>query len=336
MTPQKRLAVVMDPIRDIAYPKDSTLAMLLAAQARGFALSYLEQADLLLRDGVAFGHLRALTVRADPNDWFTLGEPEDRRLGDLDVILMRKDPPFDTEYIYSTYVLERAEQQGALVVNRPQGLRDINEKVYTAWFPQCCAPTLITRDMKAMAAFLAEQGKIVAKPLHGMGGRSIFVLGQGDLNARVVFETLSSYGRQYAIVQRYLPDIATSGDSRVLLIDGNPVPYALARMPSASDHRGNLAAGAKGVGRPLNERDRWLAGEIGPALAAKGMLFVGLDVIGGFVTEINVTSPTGIRELDKQFGIKIGELFIAAVEKHLSAQRRERAPAAPLPAGAGR
>jgi glutathione synthase len=335
MTPQKRLAVVMDPIRDIAYPKDSTLAMLLAAQERGFALSYLEQGDLLLRDGVACGHLRALAVRADPNGWFTLGEPADTRLGDLDVILMRKDPPFDTEYIYSTYVLERAEQQGALVVNRPQGLRDINEKVYTAWFPQCCAPTLITRDMKAMAAFLAEQGKVVVKPLDGMGGRSIFVLAQGDLNARVVFETLSNYGQQYAIVQRYLPDIATSGDSRVLLIDGEPVPYALARMPSASDHRGNLAAGAKGVGRPLTERDRWLAAEIGPALAAKGMLFVGLDVIGGFVTEINVTSPTGIRELDKQYGIKIGELFIAAVEKHLNAHRRERAPTA-LPAGAGR
>jgi glutathione synthase len=334
MTPQKRLAVVMDPIRDIAYPKDSTLAMLLAAQARGFALSYLEQGDLLLRDGVAFGHLRSLTVRADPGDWFTLGEPVDTALGELDVILMRKDPPFDTEYIYSTYVLERAEQQGALVVNRPQGLRDINEKVYTAWFPQCCAPTLITRDMKAMAAFLAEQGKIVVKPLDGMGGRSIFVLAQGDLNARVVFETLSNYGRQYAIVQRYLPDIATGGDSRVLLIDGEPVPYALARMPSASDHRGNLAAGAKGVGRPLTDRDRWLAAEIGPALAAKGMLFVGLDVIGGFVTEINVTSPTGIRELDKQFGIKIGELLIAAVEKHL-AVRRARAPAA-VPAGAGR
>jgi glutathione synthase len=334
MTPQKRLAVVMDPIRDIAYPKDSTLAMLLAAQTRGFALSYLEQSDLLLRDGVARGQLRPLAVRADPEGWYTLGEPMDAALGDLDVILMRKDPPFDTEYIYSTYVLERAELQGALVVNRPQGLRDINEKVYTAWFPQCCAPTLITRDMKAMAAFLAEQGKIVVKPLHGMGGRSIFVLAQGDLNARVVFETLSNYGQQYAIVQRYLPDIATGGDSRVLLIDGEPVPYALARMPSPSDHRGNLAAGAKGVGRPLTERDRWLAAQIGPVLAGKGMLFVGLDVIGGFVTEINVTSPTGIRELDKQFGIQIGDLFIAAVEKHLSAGRRARAPAA-LPAGAG-
>jgi glutathione synthase len=335
MSPAKRLAVVMDPIGAIAYPKDSTLAMLLAAQARGFALSYLEQGDLMLRDGVASGKVRPLTVRADPEGWFTLGEPEEQALGAFDVILMRKDPPFDTEYIYSTYVLERAEQQGALVVNRPQGLRDINEKVYTAWFPECCAPTLITRDMKEMAAFLAEHGKVVVKPLHGMGGRSIFVLAQGDLNARVVFETLSNYGQQFAIVQRYIPDITTTGDSRVLLIDGAPVPYALARMPAPTDHRGNLAAGAKGVGRPLRERDRWLAAEIGPALAARGMLFVGLDVIGDYVTEINVTSPTGIRELDKQFGISIGELLMAAVERHLGTPRAARAAVA-FPAEAGR
>jgi glutathione synthase len=335
MTPGKRLAVVMDPIGAINYPKDSTLAMLLAAQAHGFALSYLEQGDLMLRDGVAAARTRPLTVRADPGDWFTLGEPAEQALGAFDVILMRKDPPFDTEYVYSTYVLERAERQGALVVNRPQGLRDINEKVYTAWFPQCCVATLITRDMQAMAAFLAEHGKIVVKPLHGMGGRSIFVLAQGDLNARVVFETLSNYGQQFAIVQRYIPDIATSGDSRVLLIDGAPVPYALARMPAASDHRGNLAAGAKGVGRPLNDRDRWLAEQIGPALAAKGMLFVGLDVIGGFVTEINVTSPTGIRELDKQFGISIGDLMMAAVERNLGTHRSAGAAVA-FPAEAGR
>src|SRR5579871_1699666 len=287
-----RLAVVMDPIGSIKYAKDTTLAMLLAAQARGFELTYLELADLSLRDGVAFGRMRPLTVRADPQSWFTLGEPSLAPLSALDVLLMRKDPPFDTEYIYSTYILERAEGAGVLVVNRPQGLRDMNEKVYTAWFPQCCAPTVVTRDMGVMAAFLREQGRIVAKPLEGMGGRSIFVLGSSDPNARVVFETLTDYGRRYAIVQRYLPEIATTGDSRVLLVDGVPVPYALARMPSGEDHRGNLAAGAKGVGRPLNDRDRWLAGQIGPALASKGMMFVGLDVIGGFVTEINVTSPT--------------------------------------------
>ena len=326
MATPKRLGVVMDPIGAITYAKDSTLAMLLAAQARGFELAYLEQRDLLLRDGVAFGYMRALTVRADPADWFTLGPAVLAPLGALDCLLMRKDPPFDTEYIYSTYILERAESTGVLVVNRPQGLRDINEKVYTAWFPQCCAPTLITRDMAEMGGFMREHGKVVVKPLHGMGGRSIFVLDKDDRNARVVFETLTEYGTRFAIVQRYLPEIAKTGDARVLLVEGVPMPYALARMPSGDDHRGNLAAGARGVGRPLNERDRWLAGQIGPALAAKGMMFVGLDVIGGFVTEINVTSPTGIRELDKQFGIHIADLLIAAIERRLSAASRAAAP----------
>jgi len=311
----------MDPIAEIHYAKDSTLALLLAAQAHGFELHYLEQGDLSLRDGRAFGQTRPLTVRADPASWYTLGEPRRMPLGELDCLLMRKDPPFDTEYIYTTYILERAAEEGTLVVNRPQGLRDMNEKVYTAWFPQCCAPTLVTRDRADMHAFLREHGKIVCKPLHGMGGRSIFVVERGDKNANVVFETLTEYGQHFAIVQRYIPDIVDTGDSRVLLIDGEPVPYALARIPLADDHRGNLAAGARGVGRPLNERDRWLAGQIGPALAARGMLLVGLDVIGGYVTEINVTSPTGIRELDKQFHTDIGELFIAAIEKRLAGTR---------------
>jgi glutathione synthase len=324
MTTAKRLGVVMDPIGAISYAKDSTLAMLLAAQARGFELTYLEQRDLLLRDGVALGRMRALEVRADPAGWYTLREPALGPLARLDCLLMRKDPPFDTEYIYTTYILERAEAAGLLVVNRPQGLRDMNEKVYTAAFPQCCAPTLVTRDMADMAAFLREQGKIVVKPLHTMGGRSIFVLAQGDANARVVFETLTDYGERFAIAQRYIPDIVQTGDSRVLLVDGEPVPYALARIPSGGDHRGNLAAGARGVARPLNDRDRWLAGQIGPPLAARGMLFVGLDVIGGFVTEINVTSPTGIRELDKQCGTSIGDQLIAAIERRLAAAPRAR------------
>jgi len=318
MTTPRRLGVVMDPIGAITYAKDSTLAMLLAAQARGFALTYLEQRDLLLRDGVALGRGRALTVRADSNDWYSLGEPQLAPLATLDCVLMRKDPPFDTEYIYTTYILERAEAAGLLVVNRAQGLRDMNEKVYTAAFPQCCAPTLVTRDMGEMAAFLSEHGKIVVKPLHTMGGRSIFVLSQGDPNARVVFETLTEYGEHFAIAQRYIPDIVHTGDSRVLLVDGEPVPYALARIPTGGDHRGNLAAGARGVARPLNERDRWLAGQIGPTLQARGMLFVGLDVIGGFVTEINVTSPTGIREIDKQCGTSIGDDLMAAIEKRLA------------------
>jgi len=323
-----RLAVIMDPIGLIKYAKDTTLALLLAAQARGWSLHYLEQADLRLRDGVAEARVRPLTVRADPQQWYTLGAPQVEPLGGFDVVLMRKDPPFDMEFIYTTYILERAEHAGALVVNRARGLRDINEKVYTAWFPQCCSPTLVTRDMLEMAAFAAEHGKIVVKPLHGMGGHSIFALVPGDKNARVVFETLTEEGRRFAIVQKYLPDIVTGGDSRVLLVDGEPVPYALARIPLAGDNRGNLAAGATGVGRPLNERDRWLAGQIGPALRDAGMLFVGLDVIGGYVTEINVTSPTGVRELEKEFHLDIGNMLMDAIVRRLSGRASAGAAAA--------
>jgi glutathione synthase len=315
----KRLhvAVVMDPIEDIKPAKDTTLAMMLAAQRRGWRLSYLELRHLWLRDGVAYGRAHPVEVRDDGADWYTRGEPETLRLADCDAVLMRKDPPFDTEYIYATYILERAEAAGTLVVNRPQGLRDMNEKVYTAWFPECCAPTLITRDMGDMHAFLREQGRAVCKPLHGMGGRSIFVLEAGDKNASVVFETLTEYGTRYAIVQRYIPDIVTTGDARVILVDGEPVPYALARIPSSADNRGNLAAGAKGVGRPLDDRDRWLAGRIGPVLRERGMLFVGLDVIGGFVTEINVTSPTGARELDRQFGLDVAGALMDAIARRV-------------------
>ncbi len=317
-----RLAVVMDPIGRIKYAKDTTLGMLLAAQARGWQLHYLEQADLRLRDGTAEGNARALSVRANPESWYTLGERSVEPLGAFDVILMRKDPPFDTEYIYTSYILERAELAGALVVNRARGLRDINEKVYTAWFPQCCAPTLVARDMDEMAQFAKLHGRVVCKPLHSMGGHSIFVIDAADKNARVVYETLTQDGSHFAIVQKYLPEIVEGGDARVLLVDGEPVPYALARIPSATDHRGNLAAGARGVGRPLTERDRWLCAHIGPAMRAAGMLFVGLDVIGGYVTEINVTSPTGVRELDRQFNLNIGELLMAAVERALAGRRR--------------
>ena len=314
-----RLLVVMDPIDHIKYQKDTTLALLLAAQQRGYALHYAEMADLCLADGEARAHTRPLAVRADPNAWFTLGAGVTSRLGDFEVVLMRKDPPFDAEYIYATYILERAELAGALVVNRPRGLRDMNEKVYTAWFPQCCAPTLVTRNMGEMAAFAGTHGTIVCKPLHGMGGRSIFVLAPGDKNAQVVYETLTDYGQRFAIVQKYLPEISVTGDARVLLIDGEPLPYALARIPAAHDHRGNLAAGAKGVARPLNERDRWLSAQVGPAMRAAGMLFVGLDVIGGFVTEINVTSPTGARELQAQFGVDAADLLMQAIAKRLGA-----------------
>ena len=315
-----RLIVVMDPIGSIKPAKDTTLAMMLAAQRRGWELWYAEQRDLWLSDGVAYGRLRPVQVRDDLKDWFTLGEVVIAPLADFDALLMRKDPPFDMEYIYTTYILERAELQGLLVVNRPQGLRDMNEKVFTAWFPQCCAPTHITRDMPDMHAFLKEHLRIVCKPLDGMGGKSIFVVDRGDKNAHVIFETLTQYGSRYAIVQKYIPDIVATGDSRILVIDGEPVPYALARIPSADDNRGNLAAGARGEGRELNDRDRWLVSEIGPTLRERGMLFVGLDVIGGYVTEINVTSPTGVRELDKQFKTELSGLFMDAIEKRLAAR----------------
>jgi glutathione synthase len=320
-----RLLVVMDPIDHLKYQKDTTLALLLAAQRQGYELHYAELSDLCLVDGEPRSRTRPLEVRADPADWFSLGEGVLGRLGGFDVVLMRKDPPFDMEYIYATYILERAELEGALVVNRPQGLRDMNEKVYTAWFPQCCAPTLVTRDMAAMAEFAARHGTIVCKPLHGMGGRSIFVLPPGDKNAQVVYETLTDYGQHFAIAQKYLPEIVTTGDARVLLVDGEPLPYALARIPATHDNRGNLAAGARGVGRPISERDRWLAREIGPALRAAGMLFVGLDVIGDYVTEINVTSPTGARELQQQFGVDAGELLMKAISTRLAARPRARA-----------
>jgi glutathione synthase len=315
------LAVVMDPIAKAKFAKDSTLAMLLAAAARGWKLTYFEQSDLLLRDGVALGRGRPLQVFNDPARWFELGEQSVMKLGEFDCVFMRKDPPFDAEYIYTTYILERAELQGAFVANKPQGLRDMNEKVYTAWFPQCCAPTLITRSAADITAFAAEHGKIVVKPLDGMGGKSIFVTEKGDKNLPVIIETLTDNGQRFAIAQRYVPEISSTGDSRVLLIDGQPVPYALARIPAANDNRGNLAAGATGVGRELNERDRWLAAEIGPKLAELGMVFVGIDVIGGFVTEINVTSPTGIRELDGQFGLNIGDMVIAAIERRIGAKK---------------
>jgi glutathione synthase len=311
----------MDPIAKIKFAKDSTLAMLLAAAARGWELTYFEQSDLFLRDGVAFGRGRPLKVFANPEKWFDLGEPSVQKLGRFDCVFMRKDPPFDAEYIYTTYILERAELEGAFVANRPQGLRDMNEKVYTAWFPQCCAPTLITRSAGDITAFAAEHGKIVVKPLDGMGGKSIFVTENGDKNLPVIIEMLTDNGQRFAIAQRYVPEIASTGDSRVLIIDGEPVPYALARIPLPTDNRGNLAAGAKGVGRPLNERDRWLAAEIGPKLAKLGMVLVGIDVIGGFVTEINVTSPTGIRELDAQFGLNIGDMVIAAIERRIGAKK---------------
>jgi glutathione synthase len=308
----------MDPLETIKPAKDSTIAMLRAAARRDCEVLVFGQGDLWARDGRAWARLTPLEVVGDGKAWYRAGEPVVRELGAGVAVLMRKDPPFDMEYIYSTYLLERAERAGALVVNRPQGLRDMNEKAYTAWFPECCAATLITRDMAAMEAFLVEHGKAVFKPLDGMGGRSIFVVGRGDANTRVILETLTDGGRRYAIAQRHLPEIATSGDARILLVDGEPVPHALVRMPAAGDHRGNLAAGARAESRALTERDRWLAARIGPVMRERGMMFVGLDVIGGFVTEINVTSPTGIREIEAKHGHDVGGMLIDAVLARLA------------------
>ncbi len=311
---QKTLGVVMDPIGSIKPYKDTTLAMLLAAQARGWTLSYMEQGDLYLLAGEARARRRPLTVRDDTHDWFSLGEPSDGPMAGLDLVLMRKDPPFDMEYVYTTYVLERAEAAGVRVVNRPQALRDANEKAYTAWFPQCCPPTLMSRDMDRIRAFLAEHKKIVVKPLDGMGGAMIFVLGEGDPNISVVLETLTQAGTRLTVAQKYLPEIK-DGDKRILVIDGEPVPYALARIPKPGESRGNLAAGGKGVGVPLSERDRWIVAQVAPALREKGLLFVGLDVIGDWLTEINVTSPTCVRELDAIYKLDIAGGFMDRLAK---------------------
>ncbi|HET7921124.1 MAG TPA: glutathione synthase [Gammaproteobacteria bacterium] len=314
-----RLGVVMDPIASIKPAKDTTLAMLLAAQARGWSLRYMEQADLYLLQGEARARMRALTVRDDAHDWFTLDEAEDVPLGGLDVILMRKDPPVDAEFIYSTYILERAEAAGALVVNRPTALRDANEKAFTAWFPDCGPPTLMSRSMARIRAFLVEQGKIVVKPLDGMGGASVFVLADGDPNTSVVLETLTGGDRRLTVAQRYLPEIS-AGDKRILLIDGEPVPYALARVPAPGEARGNLAAGGQGIGVPLSARDRWLCAQVAPRLRDMGLLFVGLDVIGDWLTEINVTSPTCVRELDRLYGLDIAGQFLDVVASRRAAR----------------
>ena len=316
---RKLLGVVMDPIDTIKPKKDSTLAMLLAAQRRGWDLVYFRQQDLEVRDGAPLGHGFRLSVEDDPQRWFELGAAWDGALEGLDVMLMRKDPPFDMEYIYTTYILELAERRGLLVVNKPASLRDINEKAYTSWFPQCTPPSLVTRSRSALLEFLKEHGKIVMKPFDGMGGRSIFVVASGDLNMNVIIETLTDNGEKFTLAQRYIPEIA-QGDKRVLLIDGEPVDFALARIPAPGESRGNLVMGAKGEGRPLTERDRWLCKQVGPVLAAKGVLFAGLDVIGDYLTEINVTSPTGIRELDRQFDIDIAAKLMAAIDRKLSAR----------------
>ncbi len=304
-----RLGVVMDPIESIKIKKDSTFAMLLAAQQRGWEILYMQQADLYLRDVDAFAAMRPVSVKDDAQGWFALDDVTDRPLHELDVILMRKDPPFDMEYIYTTYLLEMAEQRGTLVVNRPQALRDCNEKLFIAQFPQCTTPMLVSRDSDRLRGFIGEYRDVILKPLDGMGGASVFRLRQDDPNISVVIETLGQNGAQSIMAQRFIPEIS-DGDKRILMVNGKPVPYSLARIPAKGETRGNLAAGGSGEGRPLTERDRWIADQVGPTLKEKGILFAGLDVIGDYLTEINVTSPTCIRELDVQFGLDIaGDLM---------------------------
>ena len=324
------LGVIMDPIRSISFKKDSTLAMLLAARRRGWRLAYMEMNDLFLRDGRAAARMRELDVHADPGHWFDLGAERSAPLAELDVVLMRKDPPFDMEYVHATYILERAEEDGVLVVNRPRSLRDCNEKMFTAWFPQCCPPTLVSRRHAQIKAFLEEHGDVVVKPLEGMGGASIFRVRRGDTNVNVILETLTERETRFAMAQRYIPEIV-DGDTRVLMLDGRPLDVGLARVPAPDDLRGNLAAGATPRGRQLTERDRWIAAEVGPGLRERGLLFVGLDLIGSYLTEINVTSPTCIRELDEQYGLDIGGQLMDLIASRLAAR-----PAADSPDGARR
>ncbi|MGD8559574.1 MAG: glutathione synthase [Gammaproteobacteria bacterium] len=316
----RKLGVVMDPIAAINIKKDSTFAMLLAAQARDWSLYYMELNDLSVIDGQAIAMVRQLSVKDDAAGWFSwTTEPQSLPLAELDVVLMRKDPPFNMEYIYATYILELAERQGLLVVNKPQSLRDANEKLFTAWFPHCTSPTMVSREASQIRAFLQQHRDIILKPLHGMGGASIFRVTEGDHNTNVIIETLTDHGQHYIMAQRFIPEIR-DGDKRILLVDGTAVPYALARVPAEGESRGNLAVGGQGVGVPLSERDFWICEQVAPLLKEKGLLFVGLDVIGDYLTEINVTSPTCIRELDKIYGLDIASQLMDAIETRIDPQ----------------
>ncbi|NOQ15463.1 MAG: glutathione synthase [Methyloprofundus sp.] len=299
-----KLGMVMDSIQHININKDTSFAMLLEAQARGWEIYYMELGDLYLRAGKAYAKTRRIEVQRDPQSWYTVVSEQDIALQQLDCIIMRKEPPVDQEYIYATYILEHAESQGVYVVNKPQALRDANEKLFTANFPECCTDTLVTRSADKIRSFLQEHQDIILKPLDGMGGASIFRLRHNDPNISVIIETITEHGARHVMAQQYLPEII-DGDKRILLVNGEPVPYALARIPAQGETRGNLAAGGRAEGRPLTERDYWIAKQVGPVLKEKGLVFVGIDVIGDYLTEINVTSPTCVQELDAQFGINI-------------------------------
>lgn len=308
------LGIVMDPIESIKTHKDSSFAMLLEAQRRNWPLWYMTMDSLLLRDGRAWGQMTRLEVADDPEHWFRFGEGKTVPLDELDIILMRKDPPFDMEYIYATYLLEQAESRGTLIVNRPRALRDANEKLYTSWFPQCTPPTLVSRRHDDFKSYLRQHGDIILKPLGGMGGESIFRLQQGDPNTNVILETLTARKQRYAMAQKFLPEIS-AGDKRILVVDGVAIPWALARVPQAGENRGNLAAGGQAHGVALSERDQWIVEQVAPSLKEAGILFAGLDVIGDYLTEVNVTSPTCIRELDALYDLNISAVLMDAIEQ---------------------
>ncbi len=313
----KIIGVLMDPIEKIKVEKDTSLAMMLAAQKRGWELRYFKREDLSMRDGVPSAVMHSVKVYDDAAHWYDLGPAEEQPLSTLDCILMRQDPPFNMDYVFATYFLQRASDDGVLVLNDPAALRDINEKMYTAWFPDCCPPTLITSRHDKLREFHQEHKDIIVKPLDGMGGASIFRLRADDPNVSVVLETMTDFGKTQIMAQRYIPEI-TEGDKRILVVDGVPVPHALARMPAAGETRGNLAAGGTGVAVPLTPRDREIIAQIGPSLVEKGVLFAGVDVIGNWVTEINVTSPTCARELDAQCNLDIGGQFMDAIARRLT------------------
>ena len=312
-----KIGIVMDPISGINVKKDSSLAMLLEAQSRGWQLYYMEQPDLYMKHDVARATMAPLKVFNDANHWYELSAAEDTALDSLDAILMRKDPPFNMDYIYTTYILEKAEEKGTIIINKAQSLRDANEKLFTNNFAQCMPPTLVSSQAEKITAFYQEHKDIILKPLDGMGGASVFRIKPDDSNLSVIIETLTEHGTKLTMAQRFIPEI-TKGDKRILLINGEPVPYALARIPAKGETRANLAAGGEGVGLELTERDRWICVQVAPLLKAKGLIFVGIDVIGDYLTEVNVTSPTCIRELDKQFNINISALLMdwIAEQKH--------------------
>jgi glutathione synthase len=317
-----KLAFILDPLDQIKTYKDSSYAMMEAAAARGHALHVLHQEDILCRDGRVLALFSTLKLTGDKKSWYELGDRHEAPLSAFDAVLMRKDPPFDMEYVYSTYLLELAENQGARIVNRPRSLRDNNEKFSITRFTDLTVPTLVTRSEKEIRSFLDAQGDIVLKPLDGMGGASVFRLHSADHNIGVVIETLTHYGRRTVMAQRYIPEIV-KGDKRIIVIDGKPVPHALARIPKAGETRGNLAVGGRGVAQPLSKRDLEIAESVGPVLATEGMLLVGLDVIGDYLTEINVTSPTGMREIMDQTGFDVAGMMIDAVERTAKARKPE-------------